>query len=370
MKSDFCRIKPGWVALKTFIPDLAIVELDRRVKFVPQMVSPICLPPNSAFKDRPKDAYVGGWGASKFACDTNDHGPNPHTMCKFPFEHKGQVFHQCTRLPTPSASSPVCRQLFQWAKKSRRLRRLINSDMNESNSYKIYYWDDRLRKPAYTTCYSTKATSPTSHGWCGTCYPGDILQPGQEGYCDRYKFGDEMATEQEMGRPSYDQNWGWCRATCQDRHHSLASQLQETKLDILSLRQCADLGKEMEHNRTLEICAGKKTFFPKVIKFKRVKRLKTRSYFFKHIGSTRNYLGLGRSKYKFYIGGSDSCQGDSGGPFYQWLDNSKMHEDKRAYLIGVVSRGTGCANYNSPGIFTRITKHLSWIRRVTRKGQC
>ena len=85
---SFLRIKPGWTYSETFSPDLAIVELDRRVKFS-DLVNPICLP-KAKFKDRQaKDAYVGGWGASQFACDTNEHGPNPHTMCKFPFKYQG-----------------------------------------------------------------------------------------------------------------------------------------------------------------------------------------------------------------------------------------------------------------------------------------
>merc|ERR1711953_1131901 len=108
------RIKPGWTYSETFSPDLAIVELNRRVEFnVPDLINPICLPsPSLQFNDRPKDAYVGGWGASQFACDTNEHGPNPHTMCKFPFNYQGQVFQRCTRLPTPSATNPICVELF------------------------------------------------------------------------------------------------------------------------------------------------------------------------------------------------------------------------------------------------------------------
>ena len=85
------RIRPGWVAGESFSPDLAIVELNRRIEqFVPNMINPICVPTSEAFKDRPKDAYVGGWGAERFRCDTNDFGPNPHTMCKFPFVFKAQ----------------------------------------------------------------------------------------------------------------------------------------------------------------------------------------------------------------------------------------------------------------------------------------
>ena len=55
--------------------------------------------------------------------------------------------------------------------------------------------------------------------------------------------------------------------------------------------------------------------------------------------------------------------GDSGGPLYRWYGH-------RAYLIGVVSRGTGCAHFNHPGIFTRIIKHIDWILRKIKTGNC
>ena len=60
--------------------------------------------------------------------------------------------------------------------------------------------------------------------------------------------------------------------------------------------------------------------------------------------------------------------GDSGGPFYQWFDSKDG--GRAAYIIGVVSRGTGCANHNSPGIYTRITKQLDWIKKHTSSGDC
>ena len=59
--------------------------------------------------------------------------------------------------------------------------------------------------------------------------------------------------------------------------------------------------------------------------------------------------------------------GDSGGPLYQWFDTPN---GQRAYIIGVVSRGAGCANINYPGVFTRITKHIPWIRSVVKSGNC
>ena len=65
----------------------------------------------------------------------------------------------------------------------------------------------------------------------------------------------------------------------------------------------------METNGTYELCAGKKNFFPKVWKFKRIKSVKRNSYHFKPIGTSYNYLGFKKTKYNFYLGGTDSCQG-------------------------------------------------------------
>ncbi|KAK7085560.1 hypothetical protein SK128_006624 [Halocaridina rubra] len=64
-----------------------------------------------------------------------------------------------------------------------------------------------------------------------------------------------------------------------------------------------------------------------------------------------------------YEEGKDACQGDSGGPL-QWKKNNRW------YLMGLVSMGEGCANVNSPGVYSKITNYLNWIQQQTAVPFC
>ena len=57
----------------------------------------------------------------------------------------------------------------------------------------------------------------------------------------------------------------------------------------------------------------------------------------------------------FDEGGKDSCQGDSGGPFV-------CMENDVPVITGIVSFGIGCAQADYPGVYTRVSPYVNWIK--------
>ncbi|XP_056606589.1 tryptase-like [Triplophysa dalaica] len=56
----------------------------------------------------------------------------------------------------------------------------------------------------------------------------------------------------------------------------------------------------------------------------------------------------------YVLGGKDTCQGDSGGPMVSQLCSKWVQS-------GITSWGYGCADPNSPGVYTRVSQYQSWI---------
>lgn len=67
----------------------------------------------------------------------------------------------------------------------------------------------------------------------------------------------------------------------------------------------------------------------------------------------------------FKHGTMDACAGDSGGPLVCSVPEERMGGQNGWVLYGIVSWGYGCARPNSPGVYTRVTKMVEFIKRVT-----
>jgi len=326
-------LHPKYIRNKRDMNDLALVKLDRPIK-PNKYTSPICLP-DPDFKDEEVEVFVTGWGALNDAkCLTTGEGPVTHQMCSLPFVWMNFTFHTCSFQSTPSSANPLCRKFAE----------LHPGHWNIDNiDSQINIMDDKGSLAA--SCYNEL---PGQYGWCGTCNPD--AKRGSPGFCRKRK-GGKGRRPRTYARPTFGSDWGWCQKQCDTGLAGRSAILQEVELKTLTNAQCQELGKPMKAVPRIELCAAS------VAKRKQPIVYRTTDDGFEAIGTESQDSG------ETLYGGKDSCKGDSGGPLFTWVND-------RAVLVGVVSRGKGCAAHNQVGIYTRITHHLKWMQDHVTSGHC
>ena len=75
-----------------------------------------------------------------------------------------------------------------------------------------------------------------------------------------------------LSHPTASRNWGWCSENCyQSKEFHRPQRLQEVKVDVLTRDACRYLGRAENANPKLEMCAGRKTRYPVIETYIRLK---------------------------------------------------------------------------------------------------
>ena len=88
------------------------------------------------------------------------------------------------------------------------------------------------------------------------------------------------ARPNEYSRPQSSKNWGMCSGHC-NQDSDISKTLKEAQLDILTSKACKLLGKSQRVNPNLELCAGKKQFFPAVSFYRMMYSENSEKFWFK-----------------------------------------------------------------------------------------
>jgi len=286
---------------------------------------------------------------------------------------KGEEFHNCTTksIPVNDLAKP-CRLLTQEL--------AFRSKINKSE----YSVDQIVRRTDAPIELLIKTRKKVIKRYCGMINfqtkekeAGEILE---NGWC---------ATK--LDKRDKIETYGFCTSTCKDDRKGFMF----ANLNILTDEECEKLFKyqvakdkssDMSWNREYEICTGKKHVFPKsaisLLRKRKKKKVnkeeeekakklgikgwKPTKYTYSPEKRTKQRLGTPKDyEFDWFLGDVDSCQGDSGGPLWRNIEDSSG--TMRATQIGTVSRGHGCAGFNSPAVFGSVKMSFDWIKEVVEK---
>jgi len=395
-------------------PDIALIKLDRPVKMFNSTVRPICLASpgvlerplcpdmskdrdatqeerkNGSVHDKARNkmlggcATVAGWGNryskdemsdndSKCVTDFSDTSPDKLSHC-LPYwtSHDGEEMENCTK--KDFHPDDITRPCALFAKellfnKELHYRLGTNASTHRYNLLDINDLVGKQKAPMEIVIKTKSGKKIVFH--CGKTKFSSEEREKMNGWC---------ATK--LDKRDKIQRWGYCNSACTDDRDTFLF----ANMNLLTDQECETLfkheGAYLLWNKEYEICVGKKHQFPKhMISFRRKRKRKAKKKEeekqakeeglpagyeptrFRYVVSKKlKQVSLGtpnKYEYDWFLGGVDTCQGDSGGPLWR---NLKDGDKVRATQIGVVSRGRGCAKFNSPAIFGSVRKVYKWIK--------
>jgi len=372
------------------------------LNFTPRTIMPICLPPPDLKDHDRSDASAVGMGITRdrSACKTNGDGPEMFQRCAYSWtttkdmamlqngkadrlknrkiaENEGKYDCEYDDA-TPSVNDPLCNSFHNKLKTlqenkdnnvpmTSEQQRLLD-EYEISKEYLLLpltNLKNELRRKNKTHCFGR---DPGEYGWCATCDPN--AKENTQGYCSGTK-------EKEAAVPMPNKGWGYCVSDCRDNVFS--DLLKMVKLEVFSEKECRRLGvvKSLSMNPKAELCAAHVTYVNLTLinvtkkgsednfalyNLKDKSQISNQGFSSKRLENANEKLKIKTNK---IIGGSDTCGGDSGGGL--WIRTSTKKLIDVDVLIGVVSRGNGCASANQPGIYGRVKKVEKWIRKYADK---
>jgi len=359
-----------------------------------EKLMPICIPPEPlSIKDEDQHATTVGFGLVRDKkCSTTDEGPAAFQACNKKWKNKNKELTMQTtssRLKTLNCihkdpPSTWNKQCVNFREHMEDLPKQKFSSMTVEDMALLKAKDDLLEEVILVPeeeltnrrknfnkvhCFSTKESD---FGWCAVCNKNAPK-------------GDPTACEDgDVAVPTAGTNWGLCTETCRKSQFNTGEDIGLADVFILNNDLCKAYIEKIDKNKkvkvdfseTSEICA---VFLRNVTKTVVSYAKQGNKFTYKvqddpDIVDNPEFRSI-RLKNSFLedkgmiIGGVDTCKGDSGGPLWveeeHYLNGPNLQ--KTAILVGIVSRGSGCGGFNSPGVYGRVKEIYGWLDRYTKK---
>jgi len=362
-----------------FFFDIALIKLERYIDLSSKVnnrvddnqydVHPICV--REKYKKKEHVAVTGyGYTAEeknehKYWCKTSINSPKPAAACRFPFKAGGSEKNECAKVDVKKVKGYFKNE--EGDRMSGRCKAMHKHYRKKKEDEKL--WEDvdfvklvGKEGKRITNCYKPKKVMQKV---CATC--NENASKGEAGYC--HDFASKNGKDEKeipdilLGSKEEKKHWGFCDMVgnaCNNNKQPpnlFADRLMETDdMKVVKNGDCAEMFRKRDEkfDDEHELCAT--GIF--IQTYREVRYTKKRP----------KYTMLDEKKTKEGKGYTDSCGGDSGGPLFYWSKETRRKETKaKAYLYGLVSRGVGCAQPNTPAIYTKVSSYVKWMQGLIRE---